>query len=452
MRQLLIFLLALNMFLPTSGYADAREEPYFPESDRVLRVREVKGDVWMRVSTKDDWEDVYENMPLTEGYKLLTGEGGFIDVEVDSETFIRLAEGSEIILRKVRNGSVNIRYISGSVYASRLSESGYRAIIFDLGPLGRLDFRGQGAIRIDEDRAGSLAVAVREGKVDLMKYDKEFTIGEGEMARLGEGIRISRAYGKDSWDAFNEKRDNEVFALARRGYIDEAVPGRYDIERYGEWIVVPAYGHVWRPYVVVSGWAPFLYGRWVFFSPFGWTWVSLEPWGWITYHYGNWVPTSHHGWVWVPSRGYKVWYPARAKIFLERKRVRWVPLHPGERVIGFQTLRIDKKYGRIINRNTIFSRPVGIKTRKVLVVKEYRPVLKNNKKRRLIHRKRIEQDRTITRDRSRSRIDTDRRGDLHENKSDSRDRPKIGKNRAIEKVNHISGGGKPERSKKRGKR
>lgn len=419
-RQFLTFLIALYMFLPATGYADSIEETYFPASDSLLRVREVKGDVWFNAGTDSGWKDVYENMPLTEGYGLLTGESGFIDVEVDSETFIRLASSTEIFLKKIHQDRVLIRYIGGSVYVSHISREGFRTIIFDLGIQGSLEFQGQGAIRIDEEPIGKASVAVREGNATVFMYGKEFFIGEGEMALFGEGIERSSAYGKDSWDALNEKRDNEVLAISGRGYIEEAIPGRYDVEKYGEWIVVPAYGYVWRPYVMVSGWSPFLYGKWVFLAPFGWTWVSLEPWGWITYHYGNWVPTFNHGWVWVPARGYKVWYPARARIIVEKRSVRWVPLRPGERVSGLRAFRIDNKYGRKINGRSIFSRPVLIKKRKVFEVREYSPLPRRKEGRRGIYRKRIERNRVLIKERSRTSIDRHRKGDLRKGMRDDR--------------------------------
>ncbi|NIS73902.1 MAG: hypothetical protein GTO08_01185 [Deltaproteobacteria bacterium] len=382
-RLLIIFFATISVMATPYGVSQSHGATYISESDKVFRIREVKGEVWLRTGPGNEGTEVYENMPLTEGYGIVTGPGGFVDIEVDSETFVRMGEGSEISLREVGHDRLLMEHIAGRVYASRLGESSRWAITFAFGFDGMLDFTGQGAFRIDDGTHGTINVSVREGRITLRAEGKEYLVREGEMAMLGEGVRLSRAYGKDSWDQLNEKRDNEVLALSGGGYIQDVVAGRHDMEKYGEWVEVPVYGYAWRPLVVVSGWAPFRYGRWVFLSPFGWTWVSLEPWGWITYHYGNWVTTSHHGWVWVPSTQYRHWYPARARLIVESRGIRWVPLRFGERIAVYDTILLKRKYAHVINRRAIFSRPVVIKRRNRYVVKEYRP-LRYERKRKLI--------------------------------------------------------------------
>lgn len=394
-RHLIIFLLVLVTFLPGPVIGDTGKELYFSGTHSVLRVREAKGSAWFNAGSERRWEDVYENMPLTEGYSILTGNSGFVDVELDSETFIRLAEGSELRLVSVRDGRVVIRYGEGSIYASRLSDRVPGHIIFELGIHGTIHFSGQGALRIDEEPGGIVTIAVREGSGTIVTRGEEFLVLEGDMARFGDGLEISGAFGKDSWDDFNENRDNDVLAYAEGGYIEDCVPGRYDVDRYGEWVDTPVYGRAWRPHVAVAGWSPFLYGRWMFLSPFGWTWVSFEPWGWITYHYGSWVTTSRYGWVWVPSVSYRVWYPARARIIVERESARWVPLRPGERFDKNHSVWHDRKHGRIINRRATFSKPVVVKKKKLFLVRDYAPILRRDDGRKLLARERKDDSRVI---------------------------------------------------------
>jgi hypothetical protein len=93
---------------------------------------------------------------------------------------------------------------------------------------------------------------------------------------------------------------------------------------YGAWVVVGAYGRVWRPHVAV-GWRPYYYGRWEWTNE-GWLWVSDEPFGWAAYHYGRWVIDSRYGWVWVP--GYE-WAPAWVSWRYSGDVVGWAPLAPG---------------------------------------------------------------------------------------------------------------------------
>ncbi|MDD5675985.1 MAG: hypothetical protein PHC61_17575, partial [Chitinivibrionales bacterium] len=92
-----------------------------------------------------------------------------------------------------------------------------------------------------------------------------------------------------------------------RAEVDVSINANFsELNDYGEWVMVPGYGSVWRP-DADPGWRPFVYGHWVY-SNEGWVWDSDEPFGWIVCHYGNWYNDREQGWVWVP--GYE-WSPAR---------------------------------------------------------------------------------------------------------------------------------------------
>src|SRR5215510_657839 len=114
---------------------------------------------------------------------------------------------------------------------------------------------------------------------------------------------------------------------AQDGLLDEAPddagppPTQATLAPYGQWIDDPGYGRVWQP-TVAFGWRPYTYGHWAW-GPFGWTWVSVEPWG-CTFHYGRWAlaPT---GWVWVPGT---VWGPAWVDWYWGDGFVGWAPLGP----------------------------------------------------------------------------------------------------------------------------
>ena len=105
--------------------------------------------------------------------------------------------------------------------------------------------------------------------------------------------------------------------------VDQGLPDDYAgaLAPYGTWTESDQYGEVWQPGVSV-GWAPYVDGSWAS-TPYGWTWVSDEPWAW-TFHYGRWVllPT---GWAWVP--GY-TWGPAWVDWYWGDGFVGWAPLPP----------------------------------------------------------------------------------------------------------------------------
>jgi hypothetical protein len=94
---------------------------------------------------------------------------------------------------------------------------------------------------------------------------------------------------------------------------------------HGEWLNVPEYGFVWRPYNVDANWQPYLTnGRWVY-TRFGWTWASNYSWGWATFHYGRWRLDPFYGWYWVPGN---VWGPAWVEWRQHDGHYWWVPLPP----------------------------------------------------------------------------------------------------------------------------
>ena len=110
------------------------------------------------------------------------------------------------------------------------------------------------------------------------------------------------------------------------GYYEYGYGGFEDFEvlaYYGEWVYIPPFGRVWRPFVRF-GWRPFVYGHWAW-SRFGWTWVSYEPFGWVVYHYGYWNFDPGWGWYWIP--GYE-WAPARVRWITFGRYVAWAPLPP----------------------------------------------------------------------------------------------------------------------------
>lgn len=102
-----------------------------------------------------------------------------------------------------------------------------------------------------------------------------------------------------------------------------------NLDQYGSWRDDTSYGRVWYPRVSTPGWRPYCYGRWSWLFPFGWTWVSSEPWGWAPYHYGTWI-CSNWGWGWVPGPSLQPWCPALVSFFERDGRRCWAPLSPWE--------------------------------------------------------------------------------------------------------------------------
>src|SRR5438067_9695872 len=100
--------------------------------------------------------------------------------------------------------------------------------------------------------------------------------------------------------SFPTRRSSDLLVHARSyQYVSQGVVGVDDLDQYGQWQQVPDHGWCWSPSGVEAGWSPYRVGHWAWQDPWGWTWISTEPWGWAPYHYGRWVTYSSH-WFWVP--------------------------------------------------------------------------------------------------------------------------------------------------------
>ena len=118
-----------------------------------------------------------------------------------------------------------------------------------------------------------------------------------------------------------------VLAVPRRaeGSVTVSVSVFHErLSPYGSWVVAGSYGNCWVPSRVASGWAPYVYGEWLW-TDYGWTWASSDPWGDLPFHYGSWAWVDPYGWVWVPGT---VWAPAWVTWAYTDSYVGWAPLPP----------------------------------------------------------------------------------------------------------------------------
>src|SRR5262249_8463903 len=138
-------------------------------------------------------------------------------------------------------------------------------------------------------------------------------------------------------------RDSALAQADSTHYVDTPVSGVEDLDRYGTWNNTPDYGYTWTPTVVEADWAPYQDGRWCWRDPYGWTWVSYEPWGWAPYHYGRGLLIGGR-WCWVPGPRLGFYSPALVGFigFGGGRFVGWVPLAPREPF--FPWWRIGRPY------------------------------------------------------------------------------------------------------------
>lgn len=94
---------------------------------------------------------------------------------------------------------------------------------------------------------------------------------------------------------------------------------------YGDWVLIEPYGFMFRPRVDFASFRPYGDGFWAASDPWGWVWISAEPFGWATYHYGFWTWDRFQGWVWGPGSD---WGPAWVTWEIAGGFAGWAPLGP----------------------------------------------------------------------------------------------------------------------------
>ena len=344
--------------------SSSRAAPVVDPPNRVARLGYVDGEVTVAPAGTEEWADAALNRPLTTGDRVwvenkgraelqigssavyLDGDTGFGLIELDDDVLqASLTEGAATIrVRRLAEGeTIQVETPHSTVYLKRVGE-----------------------YHIEVDKATDRTIVkTRHGEAEV-KGDKErFTVRDNERGEFSgmENLtgRIEPLGPRTAFEDWANERDarNERSNSAR--YVSRDVIGYEDLDDNGEWVSEPEYGYVWRPTYVVSGWAPYRYGRWVYVSPWGWSWVDDARWGFAPSHYGRWAYVRSR-WCWVPGPRHirPVYAPAlvgwvggpSVSVGVSFGNVGWYPLSPHD--YYYPGYRHTPRYGRFVNvSNTI---------------------------------------------------------------------------------------------------
>ena len=334
-----IALPALASLLAVAGSAaQAPEDP----PGRVGRLADVQGAVSWFDNEQGAWTEAERNRPLSGGDRLSTGPQGRAELRVGS-TVLRLGATSELEVIRLDDERMVFQLHSGSLALRVRSREVAADIEVDTAE-ARFKPERSGHYRFDRVDDTTLAGAWRGA---LRVDDKEgFILETGQRAefwreRRGLQFKWSGLPGDAfaDWVQREEQRDEQRSASNR--YVSPEMTGAEDLDRAGRWERHPEYGAIWYPSDVRDDWAPYRYGRWVWMSPWGWTWVDEAAWGFAPFHYGRWV--SWRGrWGWCPGEyvARPVYAPALVawvggpsvgiSINIGGPAIGWVPLAPRE--------------------------------------------------------------------------------------------------------------------------
>ena len=269
---------------------------------RVARLQYMSGEVSLQPGGVNDWVPGVVNRPMTTADRLWTDKNSRAELHLGSAA-IRVSSETSLTLTNVSDGTVQVELDQGTLnlWVRHL----YHGEIYELDtPNMAFTVMKAGEYRFDVDPNGDTTlVTVWNGDGEATGQGRAVKVKHGQTARFTGGTSLTHniyeARSRDGFDDWCHIRDRrEQYSQSAR-YVSPEVIGAEDLDDYGTWRVLPAYGNVWVP-AVAPGWAPYHYGHWAWVEPWGWTWIDDAPWGFAPSHYGRWVYYSGY-WGWVPG-------------------------------------------------------------------------------------------------------------------------------------------------------
>jgi hypothetical protein len=331
---------------------------------RAARLGYTDGEVTVAPAGSEEWAEAALNRPLTSGDRLWVEDKGRAELQIgsaavylDGETGFGLIELDDDVLQaSLTEGAATIR-------VRRLAEG--ETIQVET-PHATVFLNRVGEYHLEVDKAGDRTIVkTRNGEADVKGGNKQFTVRSNERG-VFSGLEtltgtIEPLGPRTAFENWANDRDGRNERSQSAKYVSRDVVGYEDLDDNGEWISEPEYGYVWRPTYVASGWAPYRYGRWVYVSPWGYSWVDDARWGYAPFHYGRWAYVRS-SWCWVPGPRHirPVYAPAlvgwvggpTVGVSVSFGNVGWYPLGP--RDVYYPGYRHTPRYGRYVNvSNTV---------------------------------------------------------------------------------------------------
>lgn len=318
---ILVFLLVLALLLVPFVHGD--DEP--GSHVRIVRLSSVSGQVQVS-HQQGGYQNATMNVPIVQGDVVRTGNDGWVEIQFENGSVMRLAPESQITF------AVLTRFPSGATGTEVNLDDGEAAFAVlagdDDGPF-RVNVRQRvislkrsSRFRVTSTTSDPLEVVVWRGEVGILDRDttREVTVKKHDVFTLdpldAEHYALENDAKADELDDWANQRDQYLSSYASSNNSVQTyaqAPYQYgvsDLNYYGQYLNVNGCGYCWQPYGVGPGWDPFMNGYWDYWSG-GSVWVSAYPWGWMPYRFGQWVFVPGFGWVWQPG----LWN-------------RWVPVPP----------------------------------------------------------------------------------------------------------------------------
>jgi hypothetical protein len=359
-RATLAALVLLSIVGVSVALADDESDP----PGRVARLSYADGSVSLQPAGVEDWADATVNRPLTTGDKIWTDQNSRAELDLGSAA-IRVGSTTGLSFLNLDDQSTQLNVTAGTalVHVRDIGEN--QSFEIDTPNVAVL-LQSPGDYRVEVNDAGNgTVVKVSNGDAQVsaagqtvpMHTQQAFAFNGTDQVTADQAS-VGAPDALDSWSIERDHRSEQAQAQNNQ-YVSPDVAGADDLAQYGTWDSTPEYGDVWTPTAVAAGWSPYQDGRWVWVSPWGWTWVDAAPWGFAPFHYGRWAYRGTR-WSWVPGprRVRPVYAPAlvgwvgspgaSASITVGGGAgVGWFPLGPRE--VYVPGYRVSNNYVRNVN-------------------------------------------------------------------------------------------------------
>jgi len=293
-----------------AGVSAAVQAPGMPDQQQAAvgqappRLSFVDGQVSFWRPGAQEWTQAQLNTPLAPGDELYTGSPGNLELQIGARAFVRGWANTQIGLENQEPDFLQFRVTTG--YASfdlRTLEPGRTVEVDTPNAAFTIDHAGYYRIDVDDQRTSFIARRGGQATVTPARGGSLAIAPSEEVVIEGASNPTVSSYAApelDEWDKWNYARTDQLLDAVSARYVSPEIFGTGDLDTYGTWRIMSAYGPVWVPTAVPAGWVPYSTGSWILDPFYGWTWVGTEPWGWAPYHYGRWVFVNGF-WGWVPG-------------------------------------------------------------------------------------------------------------------------------------------------------
>jgi len=350
--KLLIPLVILMFFVGTS-YLKGDDE-----GKNYVRISLVEKGVTLQRATEIAPETPIINVLLVAGDRLWTDETGRVECQFENGTILRLDHQTKVDFQSIFDtaasykSSTILRSWSGSIYLKTVNlDTPDENFQIDT-PACSIYLISEGAFRIDLDEENNTRLSVYQGVAETVNEGESVLVKSGQRCYVSPNEYPSEpesfnTASFDNFDEWNDQREETLAVAVSQEYIpSEATYYISELDPYGAWHYYARYQtYVWRPYYVDPLWAPYTYGRWMWY-PCGWSWISYYPWGGIPFHYGWWDWTPLWGWAWIPGA---YWSPAWVYWAVGSHYIGWTPYTYGYWRSGIYTSLYKYNYLRYNN-------------------------------------------------------------------------------------------------------